>query len=108
MEMDLAEAEQAAATSPTAESYLNLSLRYHQAQRYADSIRAAREALARKPNMAEAYNNIAAAYEELGQWDQAIEAASAALRLKPDFPLARNNLAWALTRKSAAGAKSPR
>jgi tetratricopeptide (TPR) repeat protein len=106
MERDMVEAEQAAAATPTAETYLNLSFRYHQAQRYADCIRAAREALARKPDLAEAYNNMAAAYEELGQWDQAIEAATAALRLKPDFPLARNNLAWALSRKSPAGAKS--
>jgi tetratricopeptide (TPR) repeat protein len=78
-----------------AEHYLSLSLLYHQAGQYWQSIGAAQEALRRRPDYAEAYNNIAAAYESLGMWNQAIEAAQEALRIRPDFQLARNNLAWA-------------
>jgi tetratricopeptide (TPR) repeat protein len=91
--------EQAASAQPTAENYLSLSLRYHQLGRFKDCIRAAREALKRKPDYAEAYNNIAAGYESLGDWDEAIRAAREALRLKPDFVLARNNLVWSEAQK---------
>jgi hypothetical protein len=77
------------------EPWLSLSLFYHQAGRYADSIAAATTALRLKPDYAEAYNNICTAYGGLKMWNQAIQAAQEALKLKPDFPLARNNLAWA-------------
>jgi protein O-mannosyl-transferase len=106
LEGDLAQAERAAAANPNAETYLDLSLRYHQARRFDDCIRTARLALAYKPDLAEAYNNIAAAYEELSQWDNAIQAASQALRLKPGFTLARNNLAWSISQKQLATARA--
>ena len=93
-------AEQLAQSQPTADNYLNLSLRYHQAGRYADCIAAAQQALRLKPDYAEAYNNIAAGYQSLGQWDKAIEAAREAIRLKPDFDLAKNNLAFSLAQKN--------
>jgi tetratricopeptide (TPR) repeat protein len=96
---ELARLERAASTQPTAENYLNLSLRYHQLGRYDDCIRVARKALEYNPAYAEAYNNIAAGYESLGQWDEAIRAAREALRIKPDFTLARNNLAWSEAQK---------
>lgn len=97
---ELARMEQAALARPMAETYLGLSLRYHQLGRYADCIRLAREALKLKPDYAEAYNNIAASHESLGEWDLAIEAAREALRLKPGFALARNNLAWSEEQKA--------
>ena len=84
---------------PSPENYLNLSLVYHRAGRYQDSIAAARQALALKPDYAEAYNNIAAAYEAMRQWDPAIAAAQQAVRLKPDFTLAQNNLAYSQAQK---------
>ncbi len=96
---DLARLESLAEAQPTAENYLNLSLRYDRLGRYSDCIRAAREALKRKPDYAEAYNNIAAGYESLGDWDEAIRAAREALRIRPDFELARNNLAWSEQQK---------
>jgi protein O-mannosyl-transferase len=92
-------AEYLAQTQPTADNYLNLSLIYHQAKRYQDSITAARKAIQLKPNYPEAYNNIAADYEDLHQWDPAIEAAKQALKLRPDFQLAKNNLAWSESQK---------
>jgi protein O-mannosyl-transferase len=94
-------AEYLAQTQPTPDNYLNLSLVYHQAKRYQDSINAARKAIQLKPNFPEAYNNIAADYEDMHQWDQAIEAAKQALKLNPDFQLAKNNLAWAESQKKA-------
>jgi tetratricopeptide (TPR) repeat protein len=90
-----------------AECYLSLSLLYHQAGQYWQSIGAAREALRLKPDYAEAYNNIAAAYESLTMWDQAIEAAQQAVRLQPDFQLARNNLTWAEAHRNAKAARAP-
>jgi tetratricopeptide (TPR) repeat protein len=95
----LAAAEQAALAGPSPESYLTLSLLYHQAGRFQQSIDAARQALRLKPDYAEAYNNIAAAYEGMEMWDEAIAAAREALRLRPDFTLARNNLAWSEAQK---------
>jgi len=91
---DLERLEEAVRRNPTPEGYLNLSLYYHRASRYQDTISAAQKALALRPNYAEAYNNIAAAYEAMERWDEAIAAATQALRLKPDFALARNNLLW--------------
>jgi Flp pilus assembly protein TadD len=99
----LADVEEAARKSPTPENYLNLSLAYHQAKRYQDCIRAAREAIRLKPDYAEAYNNISAGYEALGDWDQAIAAARQALRFKPDFPLAKNNLDYSEKQKKLSG-----
>ncbi|HTS46803.1 MAG TPA: tetratricopeptide repeat protein [Bryobacteraceae bacterium] len=101
---DVAEAQKIARVQQTPEAYLDLSLRYHQAGKYRESIDAAKQALRLKPDYAEAYNNMAAAYEELSMWDEAIAAAEEAIRLKPDFTLARNNLAWSLEQKQKAAA----
>ena len=95
----LTAAEALAASQPTPEHYLDLSLAYHQAGRYQDSINAAKQALRLKPDYAEAYNNIAAAYEDMRQWDPAIEAAKQALKINPNFQLAKNNLAYSLSQK---------
>jgi tetratricopeptide (TPR) repeat protein len=92
-------AEQVAAAQPTPDGYLNLSLLYHRAGRYQDSIEAAKKALSLKPDFPEAYNNIAAAQQSMGHWDEAIQAAQEAIRLKPDFQLAKNNLQWELNQK---------
>ena len=102
----LAEAEKSVAANPGAEAYLNLSLRYHQAKRYQDSIRTANEALRLRSNFPEAYNNIAAGYEAMGRWDEAIQAARNSLSLRPDFQLAKNNLAWSESQKALAAARS--
>lgn len=89
-----------APTPPAAVRYLEQSLQMHQAGRYRECIRLAREALKLKPDYAEAYNNIAAGHEALGEWDEAIAAAREALRIKPEFALARNNLNWSLQQKA--------
>ena len=91
---------QTARSASTPEQYLDLSLKFHQARKFDESIKMALTAIKLKPDFAEAYNNMAAAYEELGQWDEAIQASSRAVQLKPDFTLARNNLAWSLAQKS--------
>lgn len=88
-----------AAAQKTAEDWLNISLRDHDAGLYQKSIQDAREALKLRPNYAEAYNNIAAAYEAMKDWDHAIEAAQRAVALKPDFQLAKNNLEWAQSQR---------
>jgi tetratricopeptide (TPR) repeat protein len=81
--------------TPSAEGWLDASLRFYNEGDYASSLEAAREALKYRPDYAEAFNNVAAASNALGRWNDAIEAARKAIALKPDFPLARNNLAWA-------------
>src|SRR4030095_1206833 len=86
----------------TPEQYLNASLTHYQKREYEDCIRAAKQALATRPEYAEAYNNIAAAYQALGRWDDAIAAAKEALKIKPNFQLARNNLAYATSQKAIA------
>jgi len=85
-------AERLARTVRTPENWLNLSLEYYRARRYAESAVAARESLALRPDYAEAFNNVAAAETELGNWDAAVAAAERATALNPDFTLARNNL----------------
>lgn len=85
-------AERLARAVPTPENWLNLSLEYYGARRYAESAAAARESLSLRPDYAEAYNNVAAAETELGNWDAAVVAAERAVALNPDFTLARNNL----------------
>ena len=88
-------AERMARAVPTPENWLDLSLAYHRATRYAESATAARESLSLRPDYAEAYNNIAAAETALGNWNVAVTAAEQAVALRPDFALARNNLAQA-------------
>jgi len=97
----LSAAEAAVRNSPTAEAYVDLSLRYFQAQNYTACVTAANEAIRRKPENSVAYNNLAACYGALGKWDEEIAAAKQALRLSPDFQLARNNLLWAESQKKA-------
>jgi tetratricopeptide (TPR) repeat protein len=97
---DVEKFESKAASTPTPEAYLSLSLAYYQAGRYSDCIAAARNALRLKPDYAEAYNNIAAAYNSMQRWDEGIRAADEALRINPGYELARNNRAWAVAQKS--------
>lgn len=87
-------------TNPTPDNFLNLSLKYHEAGRYTDSINACYKALKLKPNYDLAYNNICAAYNELGKWDKAIEACEKGLKINPANQLIKNNLAHALYEKS--------
>jgi protein O-mannosyl-transferase len=82
--------------SPSAEAWLDLSLRFYNEGDFRSAVEAARQALVLRPDYAEALNNLAAAHNGLGEWTEAVAAARRAVALKPDFPLARNNLAWAL------------
>jgi tetratricopeptide (TPR) repeat protein len=93
--MTQAEAGASTESKPTPESYLTLSLERYREGRYAESIAAARAALALRPGYAEAWNNIGAAYNRLGQYEKGAAACEEALRLRPDYPLARNNLQYA-------------
>ena len=93
--MTQAEAGASTESKPTPESYLTLSLERYREGRYAESIAAARGALALRPGYAEAWNNIGAAYNQLGQYEKGAAACEEALRLKPDYTLARNNLQYA-------------
>jgi tetratricopeptide (TPR) repeat protein len=86
--------------APTAEGWIEVSLRYYQSGLYRECLRASNEALALRPGYPEAYNNLAAAHNSLREWDAAIAAAEMALTLKPDFELARNNLAVATAGKA--------
>jgi Flp pilus assembly protein TadD len=99
---DLVTVRAALEKAPTANGWLDLSLRLYNEGDYTGSLDAARRVLQVQPNSAEAYNNIAAAHAALGQWAPAIEAARQALVLRPDFPLARNNLAWALSQQATS------
>ncbi len=86
-------------TAPSAEGWLDASLRLYNEGDFASSLEAAREALKYRPDYAEAFNNIAAAHNAMAHWGEAAAAAREALALKPDFPLARNNLAWAISKQ---------
>lgn len=97
---ELASARAAVQLTPTADGWLDLSLRLYNEGDFPGSLDAAERALALRPDSPEAYNNIAAAHSALGQWALAIDAARRALALRPDFPLARNNLAWALSQQA--------
>jgi Flp pilus assembly protein TadD len=105
MARDLLTRAKAATDQPTAEFYLTESLRYYQAERYADSIKACQTALSLKPGYVEAWNNLCAAYNGLGQYQQAAEACEQALRVKPDYELAANNLRFAREKLSATQRK---
>jgi tetratricopeptide (TPR) repeat protein len=80
------------------ETYLNLSLRYYNENRYREAITAAEQALKLRPGYAAAYNNICAAYNQLGQYEKAVAAGEQALCYQSDFPLASNNLQYARQR----------
>ena len=97
----LSAAEAAVRKTPTADAYIDLSMRYFQTQNFSACITAATEAIRRKPDSAIAYNNLAACYGALRKWDEEIVSAHRALDLSPDFQLARNNLKWAESQKRA-------
>jgi tetratricopeptide (TPR) repeat protein len=96
----VAKAETMARTEPTVDNYLALSADYYQAQRYEDSIKAARAALRINPNQAEAYANLASAYHSLGNVDETIAALQQEVRLNPNLPSAKSNLAIELAVKA--------
>ena len=92
----------APALTLTPEGYLNRSLDFYRAGKYAECIATARQALKLRPDYAGAWNNIAAAYNALSGWDDAIAAGETAVGLDPTNRLARNNLAWAHAHKAQA------
>lgn len=92
-------AAEAAKKDPSATNYLNLSLSYYEAGKYAECVDACKEAIKLKPDYALAYNNMCSAYNALKMYDKAIEACNKAIAIQPDFTLAKNNLKLALDSK---------
>jgi tetratricopeptide (TPR) repeat protein len=92
--------------NPTAEKYLDLSLKYFQLAEFEKCINAAKKALEINPNYAEAYNNIGIAYYELLAYDEAIKAYNQALTINSQNQLAQNNLANAINDKEVFNALS--
>lgn len=92
-------ARKQAKKSPSADSFIELSLYYYKANKFDSSAIAANQALKYDPNSATAYINICAANNVIGNWDAAIEAGEKAVQLKPDSKLAKNNLALSYRRK---------
>lgn len=86
------ELEAEIAKAPTAEKYLDLSLKYFKSKKFEDCISAAEKALQIRPEYAEAYNNIGIANYYLKNYERAIQAYQTALKLKPNYALAQNNL----------------
>ena len=84
--------ELAAATDPTPENYIWLSLAYCQDNQFEKCIEASEQALKLKPDSVEAYNNIGYAHIRLGEKSEAVAACEKALAIDPKFELARNNL----------------
>jgi tetratricopeptide (TPR) repeat protein len=95
----------ASAMRPTPEAYLDQSLAFYRAGRYAECIAASRKALELRPGYADAWNNIAAAYNAQSMWDEGIHAGEKAVQLDPRNQLAKNNLAWAKLQKAKRAAK---
>jgi protein O-mannosyl-transferase len=91
----------------TPEAYLNQSLAFYRAGKYAECIDAARKALALRPGFADAWNNIAAAYNAQSRWDEGIQAGGKAVQLDPKNQLAKNNLGWARSEKAKMAGKTP-
>jgi tetratricopeptide (TPR) repeat protein len=102
---EVAVAEDTARAHPTPETWLQLSLLYYRAGRYAESLAAAGQSAKLKPDYAAAWNNMAAAYAAMSLWDPAIQAAEKAVQLNPNFQLAKNNLAWALAQRQKSAGK---
>ncbi len=92
----LEQLEQETIRQNTPEAYLNLSLKYYNAEQYENCIKASYQSLELKPNYAEAYNNICSAYNKLGLYEEALKACNKALILKPDYALAKGNLNWSI------------
>jgi len=95
VKQEIANQEKIVHDAPTAENYLALSAEYFQDMQYESSIKAARKALALKPDFAGAYNNICAAYNSLGNFADGKKAGEEAVRLDPANQLYKNNLKWA-------------
>lgn len=92
--------EREVTNNPSAEKYLNLSLKHYQIKQYQKCIELAQKALELNPDFFEAYNNICTAYNLLGNYDLAIDACNKALKLNPDYGLAKNNLNDIIKRKT--------
>ncbi len=86
--------------SPSAEKYLDLSLKYFQTGKFTETIEAAQQALKLKNDYAAAYNNIGIAYYELGDYDKSIEAYTKAVSLDTSYQLAKNNMKNAIKAKN--------
>ncbi len=84
--------EENVSENPTAEKYLELSLKYFQKAEFEKCINATEKALEINPNYSEAYNNMGIAYYELLDYDKAIKAFNQALTIDSKNQLARNNL----------------
>jgi protein O-mannosyl-transferase len=85
-------AAETAEKDPTADNYLNLSLKYYEVGLYWECIQACEKAIKIKPDYALAYNNICSAYNQLKMYDKAEEACKKAIVLQPGYELAKNNL----------------
>lgn len=85
-------------SNPTHETYLNLSLLYHNNKQYQECIEACQKALRIKPNYALAYNNICSAYIQLEQWEKAVEAGKKGLAIEPTNKLLIGNTDYALNK----------
>jgi tetratricopeptide (TPR) repeat protein len=100
LDQEIRNAEEAVQRMPAPETLLQLSLLYYRAGRFAECVRAARDAIRLRPGYAAAYNNLTAGYNAMKQWDDAIAAGMEAVRLDPANQLFRNNLAWAQANRS--------
>jgi protein O-mannosyl-transferase len=99
----LTHAAQEAASKPSVDNFLKLSVLYYDQERYQDCIEAARQALKIKPDLAEAYANIASAYHTMGNHlDDTIAALQEEVRLNPNLPSAKSNLDIELNVKRGA------
>ncbi|WP_025742723.1 tetratricopeptide repeat protein [Aquimarina pacifica] len=86
--------------NPSAQKYLNLSLKYYQKKQYIKCVEMAQKAIDLQPDYSEAYNNICTAYNLLGDYEKAINACNKALAINPGYNLAKNNLKDVLERKT--------
>lgn len=82
-----------ATSNPTAENYLELSLKHYNDRNFELSIEAAKQALILRPTYDLAYNNICAAYNQLGKYSEAIRAGEKGLEINPSNELLKGNLA---------------
>lgn len=87
------------AAKPSAENYLNLSLKYYNQGAYEKCIDACKQAIKLKPDYADAYSNMGVAYIQLKQYHNAINACEYALKINPKHKLASGNLKWAQQEK---------
>ena len=84
-----------AASAPSADNYINLSVTQYKLKDYEGCIASCRTALKLNPKSAVAYNNICSAYNAMKKWGKAAAACEKALEIDPNFERARNNLKWA-------------